>query len=636
MSLVLLLAAAAALGRLAGRVLPMGAGVEGVLFRLAAGLSGCAVLVLALGIHSLLAAQVALFGVVIAGLAGEAAGRVRTRSVQQDADGTVQNSEPVQLPAARPDLFEWACFAVLALGLAMAFFAAWAPAANPAATGGTLLLAKGHALAGNLQLQPNLSGAGGPPLMTALYAAAFYGSGERPAVLLGWVMGLLACAAAYVLGRRMVGRIDSRGRLSHSCVERRAGAAAAAVFACMPVFFDQASTASLGMAQALFVMTSLAALLAWMDEGKPGRLALAGWMAGSAVGVSHVCAVFALLLPVVALFGSGAGLNAARCSARLRGALLLALTTALATAPFLLRTWLDTGDPIYPWFQSIFPAHVLAHPVVPTLTADPAFVRDGFQWAEFLRYPWDAIMRPLRFGGWVVSPGGMLLALGVPGLLYGGRRAWMAAALAVAGGAALWFTHRDALAALPYFALMTAVCGMAVVRLPRGGDAVAVALVAGCLFGLGLHAIRLRDQIPALLGRETRESFLARRAPHYGAWTAINRCAARVPGARVLVLDDSAYFSEVPVYANRDGLRVPTQMQGREQLKWLQEQGVALIVLPEDLLGENSLLSPELRAMAAFWKSNTAVFPRVEGVDLPRIGAEGVERVDILAFTPNP
>lgn len=622
MSLVLLLAAAAALGRLAGRVLPMGAGVEGWVFRLAAGLSGCAALVLALGVRSLLAAQVGLFGVVLAGLAGEAVGRVFVRPMGRRADRSANGSPPEVFSGERTDPFEWGCFAVLALGLAMAFFAAWAPASDPASTGGALLLAKGHALAGNLKLESRLSGGGDPPLMTALYAAAFYGSGERAAVLLGWTMGMLACAAAYMLGRRMAGP--------------RAGAGAAAVFACMPVFFDQASTASAGLAQVLFVLAALAALLAWMDEGGPGRLALAGWMAGSAVGVSHACAVFALLLPAVALFGSGAGLDDAGRGARLRGALWLALATALGAAPFLLRTWLATGDPVYPWFQTLFPVKGCAHPYVSTMVSDPAFAREGFRWVEFLRYPWDVIMRPLRYGGWTVSPGGMLIALGVPGLLYGGRRAGMAAALAVAGGVALWFTHRGALAALPYFALMTAVCGAAVVGLPRWRGAVAVALLAGCLFGLGLHAARLRDQVPALLGRETREAYLTRRAPRYGAWAAINARAARTPGARVLVMDDGAYFAEVPVYANRDDLRVGASMQGLEQLRWLQGLEVGLIVVPEELLRSDSPLSSEVRAMAAFWKSNTAVFPLAESIDLPRAAAEGVERIDVLAFMPNP
>jgi hypothetical protein len=618
MSLVLLLAAAAALGRLAGRILPMGAGVEGWVFRLASGLSGSAVLVLVVGAHSLLAAQVTLFGTALAGAAFKAVGRVGKRSERLEGGGI---SEPEHVSGARPGIFEWACFAVTALGLAMAFFAAWAPASDPSSTGGTLLLAKGHALAGDMKLQPQLPGSGDPPLMTALYAAAFYGSGERPAVLLAWVMGLLACAAAYALGRRMAGA--------------RAGAAAAAVFACMPVFFDQASTTSAGLAQALFVVAALAAVLAWIDEGDSGRLALAGWMAGSSVGVSHACAPFALLLPMVMVFGAGAGLAGSGRGARLRGAMVLALATALAAAPFLLRTWLVTGDPVYPWFQSVFPAKVHAYPYVAAVTADPAFARDGFRWVEFLRYPWDVIMRPLRFGGWTHSPGGLLLALGVPGLLYGGRRAWMTALPAVAGGAALWFTHRGALAALPYFALMTAVCGVAVMRLPRWRGAVGVALLTGCLFGLVLHAVRLRDQAPVLLGQETRDAYLARRAPRHGAWAAINSRAARVEGARVLVLDGSAYFADAPVCANNNGLRVVAQMQGEEQLKWLQGQGVGLIVVPGDLLREDSPLFPEVRAMIAFWKSNSAVFPAVEHIDLPRVAAKGVERVEVLAFMPN-
>ncbi len=622
MSLVLLLAAAAALGRLAGRVLPMGAGVEGWVFRLAAGLSGCAVLVLAVGSHSLLSAQVALFGVVIAGLAGEAAGKVYQTPVGRGVGGTAKKCETERVSERPLGFVEWLCIAVVTLGLAMAFFAAWAPASDPASTGGTLLLARGHAQAGSLKMLTHLSGSGSPPLMTALYAAAYYGGGERPAVLLAWAMGLLACAAVYVLGRRIAGR--------------KAGMAAAALFVCMPVFFDQASTASTGLAQALFVLLALAALLAWMDEGDPGRLALAGWMAGSALGVSHACAPFALLLPLAALFGAGAGLDDAGRGARLRGALGLALATALGAAPFLLRTWLATGDPLYPWFQALFPLKAHTCPYVAAMKADPVFARDGFHWVAFLRYPWDVIMRPWQFGGWAKSPGGMLLALGLPGLLYGGRRAWVASALAVAGGAALWFVHRGALPALPCFALMTAVCGAAVVRLPRWRGAVAVALLMGCLFGLGLHAMRFRDQIPVLMGRETREAYLARRAPHYGAWAAVNARAARVSGTRVVVLDDSAYFADVPVCANQDGLRVVAEMQGGAQLKWLQGQRVGLVLLPEDALREDSPLPPEVRAMAAFWKSNTATFPVVEHIDLPRIAGEGVERVEVLAFTPNP
>ena len=622
MSLVLLLAAAAALGRLAGRLLPMGNGIEGWVFRLSAGLSGCAVLALAAGAQSLLAAQMLLFGVIGAGLLGEAAGWVYDRPVRRGGQNAVRPKEPALLPGSLGGATGWICVLMAALALAMAFFSAWAPASEPASTGGMLMLAKGHALAGDMRFQEHLSGSGGPPLMTALYAVAFYGSGERPAVLLGWIMGLLACAAAYALGKRVAGP--------------RAGAAAAAVFATMPVFFDQAATASTGMAAALFVMASMTAVLAWLDEGDPGRLALAGWMAGSAVGVSHGCAVLVLAMPLVALLGHGAGLPATGFGMRLRGAAGLAAATALGACPFLLFAALTTGDPVYPWFQAIFPAHTGARPAVATLSADPALLRDGFRWSEFLRYPWDVVMRPLRFDGWAHSPGGVIAAMVLPGLLFGGRRVWLITAVAVPSVMTLWFVHRGALAALPCFALMTPVCGAALERLPKWRGAAAVALLAGCLFGLGLHGLRLKDQVPVLTGSETRDAYLARRAPGFAAWDAVNRRAARVTGARVLVLDDSAYFAEVPVYANREGLRVLARLQGRDQLDWLKQRQIGLVVLPESLLGEDAPLAPEVREMAAFWKANTAVFPLAESLDLPRVAAEGVERVDVLAFTPLP
>jgi hypothetical protein len=225
----------------------------------------------------------------------------------------------------------------------------------------------------------------------------------------------------------------------------------------------------------------------------------------------------------------------------------------------------------------------------------------------------------------------MIIALGLPALLWGGRRVWAISLLAASGLSGLFFTSRGALAALPYLAPLAATSGVTIVRIPKARTAVAVALVIGCLFGLVLHGMRLRDQLPVLMGKEKREAYLDRCAPRYSVWDSVNRHAAKAPGVRVLVIGSGAYFCDAPVYANLEGLRTLSPMLGVDRLKWIKNNGIGLIVIPEDLLGEKSPLPQDARDILTLWKSNPVMFPVLQTLDIPRVGAEGVERVQILA-----
>lgn len=605
MSLLLLLMAAAALGRTLGRLLPLEQGAEGWIFRMLLGLAGCGALTLAAGAHSMLAAQGALFTVVALGALAEAAARVydrpaRRRSRLEKPNRPVTDAAPVEIapPARRRGPLETTCLILAFLALALAFLASWAPVSAPEATAGPLALAKAWAAQGSLRPTPLQAHSELPGLVRPLYGLVWAGSGERPAALLSWTMSLMAVLAAWALGRRIAGPA--------------AGAGAAALFACAPVFFGQAATVTLVPAQTAFAFASMTALLAGVSGARAGCFALAGLMSGAAVGSGLAALPLPVLLALAALFHLPDTENpdafSPGPSERLGRALLLLVCAALLPGALLALARFHGG----------------AWPPL-SLAPDPAYAVSGFHWASFARFPWDLVMRPAAHGGWARSAGGMLFALGVPAFLFGGHRARVALTAALLGGLPLYFFHRSTLAALPWCALAIGAAAAAPVRMPAFRRTLAVLLAAGCLFGLGLHALRFQPHWPVLAGRMTREAWLEMRVPRFAAVRAVNARLPEMSGRRALVLDRSAALHDVPPLANPEALARAAALPGGERVQWLRENQVGLLVVPDDYLGEDSPLPEAVREMVRAWTGNTALCRMLEKVETPRLAGTGIE-----------
>lgn len=625
MALLLLIAAAVAVGRVFGRLLPLGEGVEGWFVRTVLGLAVCAALALWVGLHSLLAAQAALLCLVLAGVMAEGMAWTYTRPARRRSAAAKAGAEGAGEREARPAGIPWFDALLLCLAgtaLVTAFFGAWAPLSDGRAAAGVMALAKEYARAGSLGFTENAPDSGAPHLMRTLHALVWSGSGERAATLLSWSAGLLACMGVFLAGRRTAGP--------------RAGAAAAAVFASMPVFYDQASTASLEMGSALFAAAAFLVFLAWTEHREPAQALAAGLLAGAAWGCSHACAPLAALLPLVMVF-SGRPEHPEDEGTLARSVCLVLAGGLAGAAPFLARTWLVTGDPVYPYLQALFPGRTDGHLPVAWLAADPEAARRGLSPAGLLRYPWDVLMRPALHGGWSESPGGLLAALALPGLLFGGRRARLAAVLAASGGALLWWFDRGSLPVLAWCAPAAVLAGAGAASMPALRRATAAALVAGCLFGLGLQGARLWDQLPVLAGRETREAYLARRVPRFPLWQAVDAKMSAAPeGARVLSLDGGGYFSSADTHTNLEGLAAKSLLEGGARWEWLGERGIVLLAVPEDMMTPDSPLPEPAREVLTRWLDEPSLFPLADTVDVPRLAGEGVEKVRLYAVARNP
>ena len=499
---------------------------------------------------------------------------------------------------------EWLSIVTLSCMGGIGLVTALAPVTSWDAAVAHLALPEDYAREGRFLLLEGNAYSAYPHLLHALFTLAFYGGGEAAAQLVSWVLALLACGGVYCLGRRLE--------------NRKAGLVAAAVFATTPIFIDQAGVPALDLAFSGMVAATLACLVAWREEEHPAWLGLAGFLAGGACGIRHTgYLVGALLFVAVAGFPS---------RSRLRHLLIFAVFGMAGAAPWLFRSAWLVGNPVYPFFAGFFASHALPDADITSLASHESVRSSGL--IALLRFPWDIVMHPERYDGWAKSPGGIILALGIPTLFVGRPRVRWVGVFCVAGVIALFFFRQSARYLLPFFAPMMAVAGVATVRMPRFAKPVAVVLVTGYAFGLLLGIAAVHFKVPVVLGMVSREEYLAERVERYRAFQWVNEHVP--PDRTVLTLDMRSYYIRGRTYQNLEGLRTIVACQLQEQLKWLQARGIQYILVPHGYVAETpGLHEVGLAQMWDSWWSMPNRFVLVKRMDLenPRSGA--VESVGV-------
>ena len=478
-----------------------------------------------------------------------------------------------------------------------------APVTGWDAVSAHIALPKDYAREGRIMLIPGAEYSAYPHLLHSLYSQVFYGGGERSVALLNWLLAACTCASAFALGFRTEGR--------------RCGLVAAAVLATAPVFFDQAGSVSLDLAFCCLTLAALAALFTWHDERRRGWLLLAALLAGSSCGVRNTGYLTCVLL------GFGVLLTAGE-----RRWVALASFSGVAFAgafPWLARSAALTGNPFYPFFAGVLGSDVLPHWNVTGLGTHVSIHGMGLK--DLLLFPWNIVMRPQNYDGWSKSPGGLVLFLGIPGLIVGGRRARALGAFWLAGLICFFYFQRYARYMLPFFAAMMVVVGVAVCRLKRLRHVVSVALVVAFSFGLALDVVAVHFKIPVVLGLQSREEYLRSRIERYPAFEWINENIP--PDETVLSFARRTYYIEGRTYENSEPL-FRLRDQGLEaQLAWLRMNNVRWVFLPLTYIEESPGYREDLLDMVNVWRKRPRDFFLVKSFDLPRPRVDGLERVEI-------
>lgn len=169
-----------------------------------------------------------------------------------------------------------------------------------------------------------------PFLTQMLFTIALAFDGFAAAKLMHWAFGVLACATTYRLARRLLPPTGAW--------------LGALVFGVTPVVVWEAGIAYIELAQAFYVVLAFLCLAALYDDRHPASAASLGLSLGFALAVKTLSLVPATAAIVLGIVVCGS----------MRAALpILGLAIVVGT-PFYLRTWLLTGNPVYPFAYSVF------------------------------------------------------------------------------------------------------------------------------------------------------------------------------------------------------------------------------------------------------------------------------------------
>ncbi len=592
MTFVFLLFAAYGLGIWVVTFTPRAQAIETVMYRMLLGCGASALIVLIVGSLSLAAAWwvVAFAAIGGAALLGRDLRKARPRS------HVIDKRKPF-------DWTEWGSLAAISAGLVFGLVCALAPVTGWDAGVAHIALPADYVRNGRIGLIDGNNYSGYPHLMHALYTIA-YCSGERSASLVSWVFGVLACGMAYVLGAWIEGR--------------KCGIVAAAVLATAPIFVDQVGAPSIDLAFTATVLAALAALTAWRKNRDSRWLVLAGVVTGMGCGIRHTAYLVAAIL-VLVVFMDGK-------PQRIRSVLIFGLATAVAALPWLMRSAAVVGNPFYPFFATYFGPAPMPDVDAASVLTHSSIQRKGV--LDFLLFPFKVILEPRQYGGWMTSPGILVLVLGIPGLFFGGREARRLGLFSGIGIGAMFLFRRFSRYLLPFFAPMAVVAAVAVCRAQRLRALVVAALFAGFALGLAPGAAMTAIRFPAAVGLQSRSEFLVRRVERYPAFAWVN--AHLDDDGVILTLDPRGYYFHHPTFVNFEALKPLVAMNASERLAWLRAHHIRYLFYPDAYVRE----SPAFRETGVMnvlnaWRADTRHFELIAQFGLERPRQPGTEDVEI-------
>lgn len=455
-----------------------------------------------------------------------------------------------------------------------------------------------------------------PQTIELLFGLGLGWGGVIAAKLVHYLFGLLAAGATYLVARHW---LPARWAL-----------VAALLFISTPTVHWELTTAHIDLAVAFFVTLSLLDLVHWWDGGDDRRVVRSALMLGLALASKHSALLLlpaACLIVLAGLFvegrrgdattgGSGTSPLGSRLRALLhrRRLLLLPAFPALAltlASPWYLRSWLHTGNPVFPMLYPIFggPADRWS----PANEREFAILAAGFGVGRdpttLITLPWHLTVAPDQFAG---SLGPIfLIALPLMGLaLFVSRSTslWLLALWTLSYGV-LWaspvgfFQLRFLLSIVPMLAVLAALGLRLLARQLRAIGR--PRLAAGVLpLGLLMTALNLPFFIPwhgaapgastlydgidlgAVVDRQAAAAYTTRLVPAYGAAQFANTYLP--PTARILTFEEGFHFySDRPLLLWHAAMARPATVarpwgDERQVLAALQEMNITHVLMPRN------------------------------------------------------
>lgn len=393
---------------------------------------------------------------------------------------------------------------------------------------------------------PWMSHSNFPFLLEMLYLLGLALQGQALAKLFHLGFGLLIGAALYTWGNNSFGR--------------GAGILAAALFVAVPVVFWEATVAYNELAFALFCLLALWAWWKRSGEKNPGGwTVLSGLFAGLALA-TKMLAGFLVIFLLLAIFWrkrSEAATAEEGQPALGRSLALWLIPVALVALPWYIKSFVWTGNPVYPFFYGLFDGRWWSAELAGEYARAQAKFGLGHGPGWLLALPWTITMYSRYFYdqpetritfNMLISVFGPLFLAFLPAVLWRVRRdALLRYLLAFCGVAVLsWFflsaqTGRYLLPILPLLALAIAGALLQLLQsFPWLRIISGIAIGLELAVGLATALLLVGPQVSVAIGGEGQASYLSRALNIYPI---VRRVNSELPKeAKIMLLGDTRGF----------------------------------------------------------------------------------------------
>jgi len=351
-------------------------------------------------------------------------------------------------------------------------------------------------------------------------------------------------------------------------IERRWALIAVLMLAAVPTAYHVAASGYNDVSLALFVTLAIYALVRWWGTLKKGWLVLLALFLGAALSTKLTALLILAAFTVVMLIRVRNAqkhdpVRFGKVAAAGISALVLAVVVA---SPWFLRTWMETGSPVFPFYLRIWNASAPGWDVERSSLYQAMNSQYGGYNKTLLDYllaPWNLSVAAqpeiaTHFDGVL----GVAFLIGLPLLVWAIWKFEMPAEAKIgAGVAAVMFLFwlfssqqlRYLLPVLPVIAIAIAAAAMQVSgrRMPLH-IAAKYSIFAACMAGLAVSAGWFLQKAPlrVVLGGESRDAYLSRDLDHYDHYRWLNTETPADAKVWLINMRRDTYHIDRPVFSD--------------------------------------------------------------------------------------
>ncbi|MFC1716708.1 ArnT family glycosyltransferase [Candidatus Poribacteria bacterium] len=384
-----------------------------------------------------------------------------------------------------------------------------------------------------------------PSNMEMLFTVGMLLGSDILTILISWALSIFLALSVYSLSRQFL--------------SLRASLIAMMILYCAPMVATHAFSNDVDIGVAFFGLLALFAVFKWIYSGDHRFLLLSGVYAGFCAGTKYtglpVVLVLALFIVLLSILERKSVIVGAKYMV-LFGAIAFALA-----APWYIKNYLYTGNPVYPFFAGIFtrensPSAYSGH----TVSTPWKGVDDYTHWysllLSYIQFPWDLTMMKSTFNQKVSSIGPLYL-LFIPCLLFVRkieRRIKYLLLYGLTGLLIVFAVAQRVRYMFPFIPPLAIVAAYSLLRISEYDQILKKVfysiMVVAMLFNISMMWDYTSPKLPIVLEIQYRKSYLSR---YLGSYTAALYAKEHLPdSARILSTDPRGYYFTVPLVDHRN------------------------------------------------------------------------------------